>query len=286
MSKINLAQTATENGRIFENHPPVYSWDSFFQQGGVATTPKLALGQVANTGISFTNSDLAHACDVRFTLGLNLGDLFNGIFPDIGILTGAVKAGKNAAANAIRSALNQLRELLNISIKAIVVSLNLDVSGVLSSAFSSYKAIVREINEKLKKIAQYIYDAAFVYYLIQDIQAIIKWIETLPAEIKKIVQSCLTNFQNSLKNFGNQIKTAVQSGQTAITQQLTGQLNQSLTAQSSQQVGLNNDFVNAVSNPLTASTAGIASAISDKVSSAQSTLSGTFDNKKANSSKP
>jgi hypothetical protein len=282
----NIATTLTQNGTIFENNPPRYSWNQFFQYANDPTTPNLVRGVVANTGISFTNSDLSHACDVRFTLGLNLSDLLNGIFPDVGILTGAVKAGKNAAANAIRSALNQLREILNISIKAIVVSLNLDVSGVLSSAFSSYKAIVREINEKLKKIAQYIYDAAFVYYLIQDIQAIIKWIETLPAEIKKIVQSCLTNFQNSLKNFGNQIKTAVQSGQTAITQQLTGQLNQSLTAQSSQQVGLNNDFVNAVSNPLTASTAGIASAISDKVSSAQSTLSGTFDNKKANSSKP
>jgi hypothetical protein len=133
----------------------------------------------------------------------------------------------------IRAALTSLVNLFRESLDAIVVALGFDPTGITNVSVTIGKDLVRQITAKLKSIAQYIEDAATVYYLIKDIQNIIAWVQTLPAKIKAIIQQCLNNLNNSITTVQNQLKSlasSIPNQLNASATQVTTQLSQGLTA--------------------------------------------------------
>lgn len=168
------------------------------------TNSYISRGIVANTGISLTNSSLGHVCDFRFNL--NFGGVGSiGLINPITAIQNAIKSGKNKAAMLISSIISQLNDQLRLVIKGIIATLNLDPSGILSAAYSYVKNIVRQINEITLKIAKVVETVSAVYYLIQDIQLIINYLNSLPARFLAMLQDCIANFTSAIKNFTNQV---------------------------------------------------------------------------------
>lgn len=167
------------------------------------TNSYISRGIVANTGISLTNSSLGHVCDFRYNLNFSVGSL--GLINPITAIQNAMKSGKNKAAMLISSIISQLNDKLRLVIKSILVTLNLDPSGILSSAYSYVKNIVRQINEITLKIAKVVETVSAVYYLIQDIQQIITYLKSLPARFLAMLQDCIANFTSAIKNFTSQV---------------------------------------------------------------------------------
>jgi len=279
LKKVNVAVTEAINGIISEINPPIFSFGGTYTTVGVQTSPNLARGVLKNTGIYVTNGDLSHACDFRFVFPA--GFSFTSFLPNLGLITGAIENGKLAAANLIRSAILKLNETFRLAINAIIISVGFDPTGIVSTAFSTLKDIVRQINEKLKKIAQIIADIAFVYYLIQDIQEIIKWIETLPARLQAIVKSCLTNFTNSLERVKNQIASIPGTVQKYATATLDGSIASLQQSTADQQAQVDPALVSAISS---GDTTQIQSAVDGIVTSAKTTISTGVTNNTINKS--
>jgi hypothetical protein len=283
LAGVNVTTTETVNGVVKEKSAPVYSFGGTYATLNVQTTPNIFRGVLTNTGVSFSNGSLSHACDINFVLtGFNIDA--TGLFPDFGLITAAIQNGKNAAANVVRSAMAKLIAGIRIAITAIIVSLNLDPSGELSKAFSRYKKIIRDINEKIKQVAQVIADAAFYYYLVQDIKQILEWIKSLPAALAKLFTDCLTNFKNSLNRIPTQLTGSIKQAQAALSSGLQASLSAAQSSASS--VTVDPAIIKSVSDPLNAGVDSINAAIASTVAAGNSKLTGTFDNQKKNSSKP
>ena len=172
---------------------------------GMPTIAPIAMGILANTGISLTNASLGHACDFRYAFNFNLGVSSLGLINPVSAIQNAMKSGKNKAAMLISAFISQLNDTFRLTIKGILFTLNLDPSGVLSGAYSYVKKIVRMINEITIKIAKVVEIVSAVYYLIQDIQKIIDYLKSLPTRFLAMVQDCITNFLGGIKNFTSQI---------------------------------------------------------------------------------
>lgn len=215
------------------------------EAGGVGqpTTVPIARGIVANTSIALTNASLGHVCDFRYSLNFDLGVSSLGLINPVTAIQNAMKSGKNKAAMLIASLISQLNDQFRLIIKGIIVTLNLDPSGVLSSAYSYVKNIVRQINEITVKIAKVVETVSAVYYLIQDIQQIVNYLKTLPSRILAIVQDCIANFLGSITKFTNQV-LAIPGAIGSTVQAVAGNLNSSadsllstLTANANTQTG-------------------------------------------------
>jgi len=192
-----------------------WKWGGEFLTKGVQTTPGIARGALLNTGVYITNSQVAHVCD--FTFNLNTDFSLTALIPNLGLITGAIKNGKNAAANIMRAAIAQLNRIFRIAIDAILGALNFDATGTLSFAFSALKNIARKINEKLEEAAQIIADIAMVYFLIEELKQIEEWINSLEGRVKQILLNCLFNFQQVGESVSNQFKTSLAAAQAAAT---------------------------------------------------------------------
>lgn len=284
LGTVNLAVTKMFNNTLKETNPPIYPWGGTFLTSGVPTTNGLSRGALANTGVYITNTDLSHICDFRFVLSTNFS--LTGLIPNLAILSGAIQNGKMAAANAIRSAMAKLIGDFRIAAKAITFALNLDPSGEFSRQYSVAKSIVRDINEKLKQIAQVIADVAFVYYLIKDIEQIIAWIETLPAEVKALIQGCLKGFTSSLAAVKGQVAGTIQQVQGEMTSSLVSQLTVSQAAVGASTTGASPTLVTAISDPINSSATAVNGLFTDSVNSANVLLATTIINKKAAASGP
>jgi hypothetical protein len=283
LSGVNATSIEVVDGVVKEKSPPVFSFGGTYLTANVQTTPNLARGVLTNTGTAFSNGNLAHACDINFVLsGFNIDA--TGLFPNFGLITAAIQNGKNAAASVVRSALAKLIAGFRVAIKAIIVSLNLDPSGELSAAFSKYKQIIREINEKIKQIAQIVADAAFFYYLAQNIIQILEWIKSLPAQLATLFRDCLTNFNNSLKRIPSQLTGSIKQAQAALSSGLQG----SLSAAQNAAAGATVDpaLIKAISDPLNSGVDSINAAIAGANAAGTNAMSGSFANQKSNSSRP
>ena len=260
----------------------VYSYGSTFQDTGQPSTPNLYRGVIANTGIQFTNNDLSHSCDIRFVLDINtgIGQLLSGLLPNFSPLFAAMQAGQNDAAKAIRGMVAKLIAGFRLAVKGIQAALNLDTSGVLSRLWSDYKQVIRKINEYIKTAAQIVYDISFVIGLVNNIQAIIKWIESLPDYLKKLLQDCLSNFTNSIKNIGTQIQQTVNNIKTVGPAAVNAMLAQATTAQTSSQSNsqFNDSFSKTITDPLNSGVDAISSGISNLSASVQATVSSSRSN--------
>jgi len=180
--------------------PAQWSWGGSFSTKGVQTSPGIARGALINTGVYITNSQVAHVCDFKFRLNANLS--LTALVPNAGILLGAIKNGKNAASAAIRTAITRLNQLFRTAINAILAGLNADVTGTFSINFAYFKDKVRQINQYLKIAAQVVADVAMVYYILQQLNEITAWINSLPDQVKKILEDCVLNFKSGIASVG------------------------------------------------------------------------------------
>ena len=281
---VNVAVTNVFNGVLREENPPIYPWGNSFLPIGAPTTPGLSRGQLANTGVHFTNTDLSHACDARFILNGNFS-LTELSLPNLGILAAGIQNGKMAAAKAIQVAMATLIGEFRISIKAILITLNADPSGESSRIFSVLKKKTREINEKLKTASQMLTNISFVYYMIQDLEQIVQWIESLPAKFLAIVKDCLTNFNKSLSSVKDQITGTLSATQTSLTQSLNSAISASQTSIGTDAAGVSPSLLSATTDPLNASSSAIATTISGSTSQASSYFAQTQSALQATASK-
>jgi len=210
-------------GHIVTPTKAEWAWGGEFLTKGVQTTPGIARGALINTGVYITNSQVAHVCD--FTFNLNTDFSLTALVPNLGLITGAIQNGKNAAANVMRAVIAQLNRIFRIAIDAILGALNFDATGTLAFSFSTLKDIVRKINEKLEEAAQIIADVAMVYYLIQELKQLEEWINSLEGRVRQILLDCLTNFQNIGKSIAGQFEKSLTDTQSAVTNNLTTESN-------------------------------------------------------------
>ena len=270
---VNVTETQTIKGRTTEKNPPLWPYNGSFNVAGTQTTPGISRGALINTGVYITNSQVAHVCDFKFNLTVALS--LDALIPNFGILAGAIKNGQNRAAAAIRTTLSKLNQLFRTAMDAILKSLNVDITGVFSVEFSSLKKIVREINEKIKVIAQILADVSFVYNLIKDIEEIVKWIESLPERTKQILKECLKNFTTAVGNIPDILKGNLENAQASITNSIVNALteNQAEAPQPTSQI------VSAIVDPLNTTIDNLTSQISSSVESGTAKASAGFGSK-------
>ena len=269
----NTAQTEVINGKIIEKDSPNWAWAGSFSVGGVQTTPGITRGALIDTGILITNSQVSHVCDFKFRLSADLS--LTALVPNFGILLGAIKNGKNAASAAIRVAITKLNELFRLAIDAILGALNFDVTGLVSSNFSFLKEKVREFNEKLKIVAQVLADVSMVYFLIQEIQQIKDWINSLPDRVKKILEDCVLNFNSAIASVGTQFSTSLEQTQNLLTLALVSETAPEPTT-----------ITTYVTDPLNSNIDGLSSSIVSGIESGKAAAADYFGSKASNSSKP
>jgi hypothetical protein len=209
---VNNATTQIVNGILQEVSPPQWpaAFGGSYLTQGTQTTPGVARGALTNTGIASTNANLAHVCDFKFQLDINLGAL---IGADLTALIGAIKAGKLAAANLVRAAIMQLQQEFNLAITAVLSLLNLDTSGIASLSVSLVYDTGIRVQEIINQAAQILFDISLVANLVKDLEQIVAWIESLPAQLQTILKQCLVNFQNSLSAAKSSVSVAAGIGQ-------------------------------------------------------------------------
>jgi len=195
--------------------PARWSWGGTFSTSGVQTTPGIARGALINTGVYITNSQVAHVCDFKFRLNTPLS--LSSLVPNVGILLGAIKNGKNAASAAIRTAIAKLQQLFRTAIDAILATLNLDITGTFSTSISILQEKIRKINQYIRMAAQIIADVSMVYFLLQQLNEITEWINSLPDQIKKILEECTLNFKSGIASIGAQFSNGLAGTEAELT---------------------------------------------------------------------
>jgi hypothetical protein len=167
------------------------------------TNSYISKGIVANTGISITNSSLAHVCDFRYQFDFNIG--ISGLTNPITAIQNAIKQGKNNAADIIRFLIAKLNDEIKLALQALIKAMNLDPTGQLSTLYATIKFKLDDINDYIEKIAEYVVIASTIYYLVKDIEQIIAYLKSLPARLLAIVQDCIARFLNGAKAFAAQV---------------------------------------------------------------------------------
>ena len=190
-------------GQQAEPNAPVTPPGVVTQTVGQPTNVPISRGVVAGTGIALTNADLAHVCDFRYKFDFDIG--LAGLTNPVTAITNAIKNGKNNASNFIAMLIRKLGETFQKAIKAVIAAMNLDPSGQLNVIYASLKFKLQDINDLIEDIAYYVEIASTVYYLIQDIQQIITYLNSLPDKLKKMLQDCIAQFTAGAKAFGASI---------------------------------------------------------------------------------
>jgi CRISPR/Cas system-associated endoribonuclease Cas2 len=288
---VNVAGTEVGTFYIKASTPPNSTWRLF--KSGEQTTSAEARGEVEKTPMYLTNLNLTHVCDFKFIFqfGLSLTSLVTAI---TGPILAVIKNAKLRAAAAVRAAMTFLVNIFRTAIKAVLAILTSDPSGVVSFGFSISKDLIRQIKEKVEKIAQYAEDALTVYFLIRDIQQIIAWIQTLPAKVQAMLKECLTKFQNgikqtiaSLQSIPGQVSSSLTSSMTELQNGMNASLNQ-LKSQSSSFNGTLDPALMPVLNGSTenADLAKLGDYISKASPTAGEAMNDTFGGKSKEASKP
>jgi hypothetical protein len=160
----------------------------------------IARGIIAGTGVGVTNANLAHVCDFRYQFNFDIG--LSGLTNPITTIQNAIKTGKNNAADIIRMLIGKLNDEIKLALKALIASMNLDPTGQISSIYATLKFKLDDINDYIEKIAKYVAIASTIYYLVQDINQIVTYLQSLPAKFLALVQDCIARFLAGAKAFG------------------------------------------------------------------------------------
>lgn len=259
-----------------------------FSAVGVQTTPPFSRQTMFGTVTAKTNNDLAHSCDFKFII--NTGDLSLGLIDNpVTVIKKAIADGKNAAAAIVRSLIGQAVDAFRITIKGILFALNADPSGLISTAVSTAKKYIREINQKLKEIAEYVAVASLYYNLITEIQQIVDFIKTLPAKVLALIQQCFTNFTNAIKDVTAQVTAlpgAAVGGLTGVLSQLNTSSQSALTVVQEKAASANvpSSLIELVNSPSTANADSLSTYITDNYTNLDVSLGAGFDS--ANTTPP
>lgn len=190
-------------GQVAEVNRPVLPNGVIASAIGQPTNSPISRGVVANTGISITNSQLAHVCDFRYQFQFDIG--LSGLSNPVTTIQNAIKKGKNNSALVVSMLIKKLNEQFRLAIKAILAAMNLDPSGQLSSVYATLKYKLQDINDFVEKVAEYVEVAATIKFLIDDIQKIITYLQNLPANLKALAADCIASFTNGAKAFAAQV---------------------------------------------------------------------------------
>jgi hypothetical protein len=175
------------NGVAVENPAPkvVHSGDG--PTPGAPQQPKLAVSQVANTSVGFSNDNLAHVCDFVTDIQKNI----------------QFKKYAKAVAKQIRDAIRAVLRALGLS----------DPTGETSWLANTLKTIAREIKRINKEILQPILDfEKYVVAYIAKLRAIIAWILSLPAKFLALLQDCLARLIKLIRSVFSDIGAGLSEG--------------------------------------------------------------------------
>lgn len=164
---LTIAKTQTDqNGNIIEvNAPKPLSTGSAF-----LTTPSLALGDIKNTGIQKANDARIHVCDI------------------VAALNKDIKALKSFISGIIAKIKAAIEALLTVESQNPFVE--------------ELKQKVQSLKAKAKMISQSIKDAldeqSAITEYVTYLKNLINTISNASAEVKKLLQSCLSGAQSDL----------------------------------------------------------------------------------------
>jgi len=255
---------------------------------GVQTTAPFSMQTMFGTITAKTNADLAHSCDFKFVI--STGDLSLGLIDNpVTVIKKAIADGKNAAAAIVRSLIGQAVDAFRLTIKGILFALNADPSGVISTAVSTAKKYIREINQKLKEIAEYVAVASLYYNLIKELQQIVDFIKTLPAKVLALIQQCFTNFTNAIKDATAQVKAlpgAAAGGLAGVLSQLNTSSQSALVTVQEKAASANvpDSLISIVNSPSTANADALSAHITDNYTNLDVNLGAGYDS--ANTTPP
>jgi len=159
-----LPQTANENATAPNTNDGPTS--------GNPTTPAISRGQIANTSIAVSNSNLAQVCDI--SAGMK----------------------KNIAWVSL-----QIKELIE-TIRNAIQKLWSGVSGSpfsdgVSNAVTAIKAMVKQIQKLIAKAQE---AQAAVQGYITQLQELLIYIQSIPARIAEFLKDCLSEVTASIKD--------------------------------------------------------------------------------------
>lgn len=221
-----------------------WAFGGFFNTLNTQSTPTLSRGQISNTAISFNNNNLAHSCGAVGVLNLQVKlelDLLTPVKQLADALQKGIKDGKKSVANVVRGEMGKIIQGLQTALKAINLALgSADATGLITLSISSAKDLARKLNDFLSFAAEMTYNVGLAIGVVQGVQELIAWIEKLPAEMQRIVQSCLTNFKNSIQQTVNNINAVPSKIESTIKSQYNTTLNTLNTSINSVKSSLNN----------------------------------------------
>ena len=152
-------------------------------EDGQPTTPPLARGIVANTAISQQNNNVSHTCDFVTDLLKNQ----------------ALKDFLDATGQAIRDGIRAIMQALGLS----------DPSGTLTALTSMLKQAARTLKFIQAQIQVIVDFEKYVLGYIAQIQQIIQWILSLPAQLQALLAECLYKLLQGIKNIFSDVFSSV-----------------------------------------------------------------------------
>ena len=150
---------------------------------GQPTTPPLARGIVANTAIYQQNNNVSHTCDFITDLLKNQ----------------ALKQFLDASGQAIRNGIRAIMQALGLG----------DPSGTLTALTSMLKQAARTLKFIQTQIQVIVDFEKYVLGYIAQIQQIIQWILSLPAQLQALLAECLYKLLQGIKNVFSDVFSSV-----------------------------------------------------------------------------
>lgn len=182
-------------------------------QVGQPTLAPLARGQVANTAISQSNSNLAHVCDIPISIKFDIAEL-------------------------------------TITVSGFINTLRTEIEALWASSTSSpfadeIRIEITTIKEKIKEVQKFINDQLEPLKEIQEyiklLQELVAYIATLPARIAALLSDCLSNATKGISD-------AISMGQDIAKQIQDGVAQDRLAALEDIKLGIENETVPSTNN--------------------------------------
>lgn len=150
---------------------------------GNPTTPALSRGEVANTSISVSNSNLAHVCDITGSMKYNIA---------------WISLQVKQLIESIRQAIQSLWEGVSSS----------PFGDGVSATVTAIKSMVKQIQKLIDKAKEA--QAAIAGY-VQQLQQLLIYIATIPARIAQFLKDCISEATAAIKDAINNAQTIVNS---------------------------------------------------------------------------
>lgn len=183
-SNLNLAATDADGKETTVPVPP--EGQTQYAEGAPTTAP-MARGQYANTALSVANDNRSHNCDV-----------VAGLAKDAAIL----KSGIGKAIGAARSAVDALVASIETSPAA------QDIKNEITAAQTKAAAIKQEL-------APQIAESQALQQYAAKMKALISEIQSAPAELQKVLATCLSEAQASYAETTAQLAAATKASAAA-----------------------------------------------------------------------